>query len=137
MLERRTFLKSVAASSIALRLRADSKTSPIRSARSGRWSSADTWEGKSVPAPGSSVEVLAGHTVVYDVQSDRPLRMVRVLGMLSFARDRDTRLDVGLLKIGGDASEDGSTLSHHSHSGPRPVLEIGTPDNPLPAAHSA
>jgi hypothetical protein len=136
-MQRRTFLKSVAASSVVLCVGAEPKPTPIRSARSGRWSSPETWENKAVPAPGSTVEVLPGHTVIYDVQSDRPIRMVRVLGTLSFARDRDTRLDVGLLKIGGDASEDGATLSHHSHSGPRPALEIGTPDDPLPAAHSA
>ncbi len=137
MLKRRTLLKSLAASTLLLRLGAEEKAAPIQSARSGRWSSPDTWANRALPTGGSTVEVLPGHTVVYDVHSDLPLRMVRVLGTLSFARDRDTRLDVGLLKIGGDASEDGATFSHHPDGGPAPVLEIGTPDNPLPADRSA
>src|SRR5579883_1049905 len=130
---RRLFLKMMAGGSAALRLKAAAATTPVRSARSGRWSAPGTWQGGATPAAGATVEILPGHTVVYDVESDRPLRMVHVLGTLSFARDRNTRLDVGLLKIGGDASEDGAALSHHAHTGPRPALEIGTPDDPVPA----
>ena len=137
MLQRREFLKSVAAGSLALRMKAEASAARVRSMGSGPWSSPSTWENQHVPVPGSTVEILSGHEVVYDIQTDRAFRMVHVLGKLSFSRDRDTRLDVGLLKIGGDASEDGAALSHHSHSGRRPVLEIGTPDSPIPANRTA
>ena len=63
--------------------------------------------------------------------------MVHVLGTLTFSRDRDTRLDVGLLKIGGDGSEDGAAICPHSQTGSRPVLEIGTQDKPMPANRKA
>src|SRR5215475_11803852 len=43
----------------------------IRSARSGRWSEANTWEGSKLPAAGSRVQIRAGHTITYDIQSDR------------------------------------------------------------------
>ena len=126
MLDRRNFLKTLAAGSVAFGKRADTPV-PIRSARSGLWSSAGTWEGGHVPAAGSVVEIVAGHAVTYDVESDFVIRMVHVLGTLSFARHRNTRLDVGLLKIAGDASEDGAGLSPHFHFAARPALEIGTP----------
>ena len=41
----------------------------------------------------------AGHAVVYDIQSDRAIRAIQIGGTLSFASDRDTRLDVGLIRI--------------------------------------
>jgi G8 domain len=83
------------------------------------------------------IEILPGHTVVYDQQSDQAMRMIHVSGTLTFARDRDTRLDVGLLKIGGDSTEDGFNCSMQDHSGARPALEVGTPDDPIPASHTA
>jgi hypothetical protein len=71
----------------------------IRSARGGPWSAPDTWEGGKVPGAGVRVQVRAGHTVTYDLSSDRMIRSIHVAGTLTFARDRDTRLDVGLIKI--------------------------------------
>src|SRR5688572_13977177 len=71
----------------------------IRSAQSGVWSSADTWVGGKVPAAGARVHVLSGHTVTYDGASDDVIRAINIAGTLSFARDRDTRLNVGLIKI--------------------------------------
>src|SRR5262245_60437326 len=87
----------------------------IRSARSGCWSLPATWEGGKVPAAGARVQVRAGHTVTYDVQSTEAIRFLHVAGSLTFARDRDTRLDVGLIKIqpGEDASEDGFECDAH------------------------
>src|SRR5262245_44051150 len=80
-----------------------------RSARSGLWSAPATWEGGKLPAAGAKVQIRPGHLVVYDVKSDQAIRSVHVAGTLSFARDRDTRLDVGLIKVqpGDDAGEDG------------------------------
>lgn len=135
MSTRRAFLAAIAAGSLAARLKA--QTSTTRSARSGRWSSPSTWENNRIPSAGSIVEILSGHRVVYDYETESALRMVHVQGTLTFARDRDTRLDVGLLKIGGDSSEEGFTDRGHKHSGQRPALEVGTPDHPISASRTA
>src|SRR6476620_10563479 len=81
----------------------------VRSSKSGDWSAPGTWEGGKVPAAGTRVQIREGHTVRYDVKTDRAIRSIHVAGTLSFATDKDTRLDVGLIKIeaGDDASEDG------------------------------
>src|SRR5262249_44527595 len=57
--------------------------------------------------------------------------------------DRDTRLDVGLIKIqpGDGFSEDGADCDAHApRPDPetvRPALEVGTPDRPIDASHTA
>src|SRR5262249_5411612 len=115
----------------------------IRSARSGPWSAADTWEGGKLPAAGARVQVRAGHTVTYDVKSDAAIRSIHVAGTLTFARDRDTVLTVGLIKIqaGDDASEDGFNCGAHvgppAPDRPRPALEVGTPNDPIPSGRTA
>src|SRR5262245_20219336 len=63
----------------------------IRSAQSGPWSAPATWEGGKVPAAGSRVQVCTGHTVTYDLKSDRVIRSIHVAGTLRFPPDRDTR----------------------------------------------
>jgi hypothetical protein len=119
------------------------ETKIIRSARSGRWSAATTWEGGKVPGAGARVQVRTGHTVVYDIKSIKAIRMIHVAGKLSFAPDRDTRLDVGLLKVqpGDDASEDGFDCDAHvsdsDSTQPRAALEVGTPTRPVEAKHTA
>jgi hypothetical protein len=117
----------------------------VRSARSGAWSTPATWEGGRVPAAGSKVQVRPGHTVVYDLNSDRVIRSIHVAGTLTFARDRDTRLDVGLIKVqpGQEASEDGFDCDAHVAGPPGSAapghcaLEVGTPDQPIPAGRTA
>jgi uncharacterized protein (TIGR03067 family) len=115
----------------------------IRSVHSGLWSSPDTWEGKKVPEAGARVQIRTGHTVTYDLSSDRIIRSIHIAGTLTFARDRDTRLDVGLIKIqsGDDASEDGFNCDAHlkepDAGKPRPALEIGSANQPIPAGHTA
>lgn len=115
----------------------------IRSKQSGKWSAAATWEGGKIPAAGASVQVREGHTVVYDVNSEQPLRMIHVAGTLTFDRKQDTRLDVGLIKIqaGDDAGEDGFDCDAHlpdgPTSGPRPTLAVGTPERPIAAGRTA
>src|SRR5262249_32302697 len=110
---------------------------------SGPWSAPATWEGGKVPGTGAKVQIRTGHTVFYDVKSDERIRMVHVAGTLTFAPDRDTRLDVGLIKIqpGDDASENGFDCDAHvrtpDSSAPRPALEVGTPDRPISAMHTA
>jgi hypothetical protein len=115
----------------------------VRSARSGPWSDPATWEGGKVPAAGARVQVREGHRVVYDIQSDKAIRFLHVAGTLTFSPDRDTRLDVGLIKIqaGDDASENGFDCDAHvpnpDPSKPRPALEVGTPDRAIDARHTA
>lgn len=115
----------------------------IRSVKSGPWSAADTWDGSKVPAAGSRVQIRSGHAVVYDVQSDRVIRSIHVAGTLRFAHGKSTRLDVGLIKIqaGDDASENGFDCDAHvgdvDEDAVRPALEVGTPEQPIAAAHTA
>ncbi len=115
----------------------------IGSARSGPWSAAVTWEGGVVPAAGARVHVREGHAVVYDVKSDAAIRAVCVAGTLSFAPDKDTQLNVGVLKIeaGDSPSEEGFDCDAHlaeaEEGKPRPALEVGTPDKPIAANRTA
>jgi hypothetical protein len=123
---------------------ADRSEAPlVRSAASGRWSEAKSWEGAKIPAPGVRVQIRTGHVVTFDIKTDGPIRSIHVAGTLRFDPDRDTRLDVGLIKIqaGDDASESGFDCENHikppDPKAQRPALEIGTPDQPIAAAHTA
>lgn len=115
----------------------------VRSAQNGLWSEPTTWERGKVPSAGARVQIRTGHTVTYDLKSDQVIRSIHVAGTLTFARDRDTRLDVGLIKIqaGDDASEDGFDCDAHvvdpKPGTPRPAFEVGTSDQPIPAKHTA
>src|SRR5207249_3585095 len=71
-------------------------------------------------------------------------RFIHVAGILTFARDKSTRLDVGLIAIQpGDepASEDGFDCDAHAPEVAlgevRPALQVGTPEQPLDAKHTA
>jgi hypothetical protein len=114
----------------------------VRSARSGPWSLPATWEGGKVPGAGVRIQIRSGHTVTYDLKSDVVIRSIHVAGTLTFARDQDTRLDVGLIKIqpGEDATENGFDCDGHvsepEPGQPRPALEVGTSDQPI-AKHQA
>ena len=83
------------------------------------------------------------HTVTYDVKVDAALRAVQIGGTLAFARDRDTLLNVGLLRLqpGEQFSEEGFDCDLHQAERdaklPQPVLEIGTAEQPIPAKYSA
>jgi hypothetical protein len=117
----------------------DASAKFIVSAKSGAWSDASTWQGGKVPGAGSRVRVAEGHIVTYDLDSDQVIRMIHVAGTLTFARDRSTRLDVGLILIqaGENASESGFDCEAHiaapdAHKS-RPALEVGMPDEPVPA----
>jgi hypothetical protein len=115
----------------------------IRTAQSGNWSAAATWEGSKLPAAGQRVQIRSPHQVVYDVNSDAVIRSIHVAGILSFAADRDTRLDVGLIKIqpGDDPSEDGFDCEVHlddsGRHARRPALLVGTPNRPIGGKHTA
>jgi G8 domain len=115
----------------------------LRSNRSGLWSSKDTWDAGRVPKTGDRVVIREGHHVSYDVDSKEVIRLVQVAGTLEFARDRDTRLEVGLITIA--ANENPSEGGFDCHSQPRampegkarPALLVGTPGQPIPVRHTA
>src|SRR6185437_1168376 len=137
-------LAAIVILSVPALLLADAPALPLlRSMRSCPWSASATWEKGRVPATGDRVQIRAGHRVVYDVRSERVLRSLHVAGTLTFAADRDTRLDVGLLKIqpGDDARENGFDCDAHMspprHGQPLPALEVGTPNYPIAAKHTA
>jgi hypothetical protein len=115
----------------------------VRTAQSGPWSAAATWENGQVPGEGARVLIRAGHDVTYDVQSDTSIRFVHIAGTLAFAPDKDTRLVTGLIRIEAseDAREDGfncDTDAHAEHAhGPKPALLVGTPEKPIAADHKA
>ena len=119
------------------------ETSWNRSVASGPWSAAATWEGGKVPEAGARVHVRPGHVVVYDVKSESPIRAVYVAGTLTFAADKDTRLDVGVLKIeaGDEPTEEGFDCDAHIEDLPagavRPALLVGTSEKPIDAKHTA
>src|SRR5579871_1345762 len=77
----------------------------VRTARSGAWSAASTWVDGKVPSAGDRVQIRTGHRVLYDVSASPRIRSIHVAGTLTFATDRDTCLDLGVLKIqpGDDA----------------------------------
>jgi hypothetical protein len=115
----------------------------VRTAQSGPWSAPATWEGGKVPLGKVRVLIREGHHVVYDLQATEPIRSLTISGILSFARDKDTRLDVGLIKIqaGEDCTEEGFACDAHVRptdaARPRAALEVGTPERPIPAGRTA
>ncbi len=130
---------------------AEPVTFQARTTQSGPWSDAATWSDGRQPQAGDFVQIRAGHTVIYDVDSTTPLRMIHVAGTLRFSDEVSTRLEVGLLKVepGETTTEDGfncheaaPAVGHH-HGGhgksPRvtPQLLIGTPQSPLPSSITA
>ncbi|MFI5458256.1 MAG: G8 domain-containing protein [Isosphaerales bacterium] len=115
----------------------------IRSAESGRWSDAATWQAGKVPGSGARVQVKAGHVVTFDIKTDGAIRSIHVAGTLRFDPGRDTRLDVGLIKIqpGDDSGESGFDCENHviapDQRPHRAALEVGMPDQPIARDHSA
>jgi hypothetical protein len=143
------FMKSIAALRLFLPLAcfatagAGEPAGLVRSSRSGRWSDAATWAGGRTPGPQARIQVRSGHVVTYDMKSDAAVRSIHVAGTLRFDPDRDTRLDVGLIKIqaGDDASESGFDCESHAADRAvqrdQPSLEIGTPFHPISRDHIA
>ena len=81
--------------------------------------------------------------VGYDVDSKEVIRLVQIAGILEFARDRNTRLEAGLITI--TASEDPAEEGFDCHASPklaghgktRPALLIGRPGQPIPGKYQA
>jgi hypothetical protein len=87
----------------------------VRNVASGRWSDPAIWEHGRVPGGGDRVEIARGTEVTYDLASKAELGDMVISGALRFSRERSTSLDVG-----------GVTVNQGG------LLEIGTPDNPIP-----
>ncbi len=125
----------------------------LRSVRDGAWSDAKSWEPGRAPRAGDRVLISAGTRIVYDVKSDQVLPIVQVSGTLTFARDRDTRLAVCVLKVQTDqgkaspAGVEDVDENAHGHdddhdAAPKaqammPALEVGTLEAPIPANFTA
>ena len=62
-----------------------------------------------MPGRKAKVRIRPGHVITYDLARGPVIRFIHVGGTLTFATDRDTCLDVCLLKIqpGEHAREDG------------------------------
>jgi len=116
---------------------AEPVTFNARTANSGKWSDAGTWDGGRTPRAGDFVQVRAGHTVIYDVESNDALRLLHIAGTLTFSREKSTLMDVGLIRIepGETTTEDGfdcHTDAPVSAPTSTPVLDIGTKQSPIP-----
>ncbi len=121
----------------------------VRSARNGDWSDAKTWQPARLPQAGDRVLVSPGTTVRFDARTTPVLRIVQVAGKLHFARDRSTELNVALLKVqaGDRCTERGFACDFlevnkvgepsAQPSAAMPTLEVGTLEEPIPAAHTA
>jgi len=123
----------------------------IRSVQNGLWSSPETWESGKVPGAGAQVLVQRDHQIVYDLDSKEVIRGIQISGKLTFASDRNTRLEVGLIRIeqldhycedGFDCqmvveSDAENTVEKISAAKRLPTLEVGQPDSPLPAKYTA
>jgi hypothetical protein len=124
----------------------------VKSAGSGNWSDARTWDGGKVPATGDTVVVREGHAVVYDVKAEAVLRAVFIAGTLAFEPNKDTELNAGLVKVQRHerTDEDGFDIpSHDADARPKattgqpgftagclccdgkPALLVGTPERPI------
>jgi hypothetical protein len=121
----------------------------VKSIANGNWSDAKTWAPQRVPKAGDRVLVSRETKVTYDVENPAVLRMVQVVGTLTFARDRNTEINVGLLKVqnSDDCSESGFECDFEGVTdageptlpriGSMPKLEVGTLADPIPANHTA
>ncbi len=117
----------------------------VRSAKSGLWSAVETWEGGQVPFAGVKVQIQPEHIVTYDVQAgdDLVIRSLHIAGTLSFAADKSTQLNAGLIKIEAtdSAGEEGFDCDAHIEdvdpSAPRASLLVGTPEEPVAAGKKA
>src|SRR6185369_9524720 len=118
----------------------------LRSVRNGPWSAPDTWDARRIPREGDRVLIGRRTSVLFDEDSPAVIRYLQVAGVLSFARDRNTTLNVGVITI--QATEEYAETSFDCHAmveegkhepapGERAALEVGTLQDPIPHPHVA
>ena len=111
----------------------------LESKGDGAWSDAATWQPERQPKAGDKIQIRSGHAVVYDVKSSNLIPLLHIEGSLVFARNRDTELNVAVLKVGGGKEAHSGVADVHGHK-MAPIsarLEVGTPESPIPAGISA
>jgi len=114
----------------------------VKSVRSGLWSEVATWKPARVPQAGDKVLISPGTSVVYNVSSDQLIGEIHVAGVLSFARDRNTLLNVCLIKIQPDPAGSSTGVEDpHGHAKPKGAVKaallVGTQDQPISSGVSA
>ena len=116
----------------------------VTAVKSGLWSDAGIWSTKQVPGDGDQVMIRGDAHVVYDVKSKAVLRSVLVSGHLKFATDKDTELNVGVLKVQPLSTKAGGVedVDKHDHHGGEPMrisssLMVGTKKEPIGKGHVA
>lgn len=116
-------------------------TPTVRSVQDGPWSAASTWESGKMPGEGMAVLIRTGHTVRYDVKAALSIRSLHIAGTLTFATDRDTQLNAGLIRVQQDEEvcEEGFDCDAHLPAAgiTRGALLVGTADHPVEAEHTA
>ena len=111
----------------------------LQSKGDGAWSEPATWQQSRAPKAGDKVHIRAGHRVRFDSKSSPIIPLIHVEGALVFARDKDTELNVAVLKVGGRVASRSGVADVHDHK-MRPItarLEVGTPDDPIPPEFEA
>ena len=113
-----------------------------KTVQSGNWSDAGIWDLGSVPGQGDNVQIDSGHVVIYDVNSSDAVRLIHIQGRLEFSRTVSTQLDVGMIIVNTretvDPNQDCSiTDGGYWPDAPRPALEVGTIEDPIPAGITA
>jgi len=121
----------------------------LRSVADGDWSDPKVWQPARVPKAKDRVLISRGTHVTFDVKDDAVIRLLQIVGTLKFARDRDTELNVGILKVQNseECSEDGFACDFEgvndngepqaAPDGSIPTLDVGTKHDPIPAKHTA
>ncbi|MEO1592998.1 MAG: G8 domain-containing protein, partial [Cyanobacteria bacterium J06632_22] len=74
--------------------------------RNGKWSDSRTWRDGRVPGKDANVLISEGVSVIYDEDSDTPLRTVSIEGILSFATNTNTQLKVETILNGSSGQLD-------------------------------
>lgn len=116
---------------------------PVRTVKSGNWSDPSTWESKTIPRAGDKVVIRMGHKILYDVSSTEVIRGLQVGGELRFDPTKNTRLEIGLIRVqpGDEYSEEGFDCDGHFVAQDKvvdmPLLEIGNANNPVHADKKA
>ncbi len=115
----------------------------LESAGDGAWSDQATWKPQRLPRDGDRVRIAAGTTVTFDLERSPVVRSLDIEGVLRFARDRSTELNVGVVRIGSGGHDHGSGVEdvHKTDQAPprqlTSALEVGLPEAPIPAPHTA